>query len=101
MNNNALLVRINYISEDSLGIDTIDNSYRAHVVRNEKTEENKKYMLCSGIINKRSGTIIYNARNKKEAKEIAKNNMMTNHEHRKYREVKRDIVTIPSRLINS
>ena len=101
MDSNALLVRINYISEDSLGIDTINNSYKAHVVRNEKTEENKKYMLCGGIINKRGGTIIYNARNKEEAKEIAQNNMMTNHEHRKYREVKRDIVTIPSRLINA
>ena len=100
MDSNALLVRINYISEDSLGIDIRDNSYKAHIVRSGKTEDNKKYMLCGGIINKRGGTIIYNARSKEEAKEIAMNNMMTNHEYRKYTEVKRDIVTIPSRLIN-
>lgn len=99
MGDNSLLVRINYISDENINKVKGLTMPKAHIVKKNGSAGGNKYMLCGGIINKRGGMIIYNARTNEEAKELAKNNMMTNHERRLYKEVKRDVVTIPNKLI--
>lgn len=97
MRENSLLVRINYGIENDDADD--DNSrYKAHIARSHKNEG--KYMICGGIYNKKGGMIIYEAKDVNEARELEKNNIMVNDIGRKYKQIKKDVISIPSQLIH-
>lgn len=97
MRENSLLVRINYGIENS---ETYDENlrYKAHIAKGNKNEG--KYMICGGIYNKKGGMIIYEAKDVKEARELEKNNIMVNDIGRKYKQIKKDVISIPSQLIH-
>lgn len=93
MKNTDLFMRINYRAE---GKDTETIRYDAHIKYNK--QDSNKYMICGGIYNKNGGTIIFKAKDLKEAEEIANNNPLTKSVVHKYQEVKRDLCFLPQAI---
>lgn len=93
MKSNSLFVRINY----SVDNETKENQrYKAHIVKNDNE---KKRMICAGIYTKNGGMLIYKAKDIQEARDMAGNNIISKNESRKYIEIKKDIVSLPSGVI--
>ena len=72
MEDSNLFIRINYKA---------DGNY-SEVVRDEElinptNNNSSKYLICRGVCNKNGGTIIFKARDFKEAEEMLNNNPLT------------------------
>jgi hypothetical protein len=72
MENNNLLVKINYTQE---GNDSLQIIYPAN---SEKVGHSSKYLICGGRYNRNGGTIMFKAKNLEEAALIANNNLVAN-----------------------
>ena len=74
MNNDNLLVKINYVAKDS---DECINHAGVHI-NNSTNINSSKYLIAGGIYNKNRGALIFNARNIEEANQIIDNNKLIN-----------------------
>jgi hypothetical protein len=72
MENNDLLVKINYTQE---GNDSLQIIYTSSA---EKANHSSKYLICGGRYNRNGGTIMFKAKNLEEAAQIANNNLVAN-----------------------
>ncbi|MEK6263847.1 MAG: hypothetical protein N2B06_03635 [Clostridium sp.] len=82
MENNNLLVKINYTQE---GNDSLQITYAAN---SEKVSHSSKYLICGGRYNRNGGTIMFKAKNLEEAAQIASNNLVANAASNRYGVIK-------------
>ena len=72
MKKNNLFIRINYKAEGNYSELVKEDELRSYT-----DSSSSKYLICRGVCNKNGGTIIFKARNFKEAEEMLNNNPLT------------------------
>lgn len=72
MKNNNLFIRINYKEDENYS-----ELVSEEELMNHTNSSSSKYLICRGIFNKNGGTIIFKARNFKEAEEMLNNNPLS------------------------
>ena len=72
MENSNLFIRINYKTDGNYS-EILKDEELASYTHNKSN----KYLICRGVRNKNGGTIIFKARDFKEAEEILNNNPLT------------------------
>lgn len=72
MKKNNLFIRINYKENENYS-----ELVGAHELMSYTNSNSSKYLICRGIFNKNGGTIIFKAKNFKEAEEMLNNNPLT------------------------
>jgi uncharacterized protein len=72
MEKNNLFIRINYKAEGNYS-----ELVRDEELKNYTNNNPNKYLICRGVCNKNGGTIIFKARDFKEAEEMLNNNPLT------------------------
>jgi hypothetical protein len=72
MEKNSLFIRINYKADGNYS-----ELVRDEELINHTNNNSSKYLICSGICNKNGGSIIFKARDFKEAEEMLNNNPLT------------------------